>query len=130
MIGARMRVILIKGSAVLLLIAIGTSAFGREKCTSMCHLFDAWAMSRLCPNLTLIHTPDKDADYRAYLDPQSGGMRQLMNDALRRVRQDLVIDPKAACHPRRTAEKGYVECSGTDDDEGTVCQYVRERGSK
>jgi hypothetical protein len=108
--------------------ACGVSALAKEKCTSLCHLFDAWAMARLCPNLTLIHNPATDPDYREFLDPRSRGMRQLMADALRRVQQDIVIDPKHACHPVRwPGEKDEGECSGTEDDEGTVCQYVRER---
>jgi hypothetical protein len=43
-----------------------------------------------------------------------GGMRQLMADALRQVRQDIVIDPKHACHPMRAGETGDVECTGTE----------------
>jgi hypothetical protein len=54
-------------------------------------------------------------------------MRQLMADALRLMQQDIVIDPKHACHPMRAGVKGDVECSGTEDDEGTVCQYVKEK---
>ena len=102
-------------------------ALAKAKCTSMCHLFDAWAMARLCPNLSLIHTPDTDSVYRDYLDPRSRGMRQLMADALRQVQQDIVIDPKHACHPVRPGEKDDIECTGTEDDEGTVCQYVKEK---
>jgi len=37
-------------------------AWAKEKCTSECHLFTAWAMARLCPNLTLVHTPETDED--------------------------------------------------------------------
>jgi hypothetical protein len=104
-------------------------ASAKEKCTSECHLFTAWAMARLCPNLTLIHTPETDETYRDLLDPRSRGMRQLMADALRQVQQDIVIDPKLACHPMRPGETSDVECTGTEDDEGTVCQYVKERKS-
>jgi hypothetical protein len=115
-----------------LLLAIAASACSgpasaKAKCTSECHLFDAWAMARLCPNLTLIHNRATESDYREFLDPRSRDMRQLMADALRRVQQDIVIDAKHACHPMRPGEKDDVECSGTEDDEGTVCQYVKEK---
>jgi hypothetical protein len=99
----------------------------KEKCTSECHLFTAWAMARLCPNLALIHNPATDSDYRSFLNPRSRGMRQLMADAMQQVQQDIIIDPKHACHPMRPGEKQDVECSGTEDDEGSVCQYVSER---
>jgi hypothetical protein len=102
-------------------------AWAKAKCTSECHLFAAWAMARLCPNLTLIHTLETDSDYKEFLDHRSRDMRQLMADALQQVRQDIVIDPKHACHPMRPGEKDDVECTGTGDDEGTVCQYVKER---
>jgi hypothetical protein len=39
-------------------VALATPAWAKEKCTSECHLFEAWAMAHLCPNLTLIHTPE------------------------------------------------------------------------
>jgi hypothetical protein len=106
------------------LAALVCPAWAKEKCTSECHLFTAWAMARLCPNLTLIHTPGTDSDYREFLDPHSRASRQLMADALRQVQQAIVIDPKYACHPM---VDDNVEC-GTDNDEGTVCQYVKEKG--
>lgn len=115
---------------LLLASVLSASAWAKEKCTSECHLFTAWAMARLCPTLTLIHTPQTDADYREFLDPRSRGMRQLMADAVRQVQQDIVIDPKHACHPMRPGEASDVECTGTEDDEGTVCQYVKEKGTK
>lgn len=105
-------------------------AWAKEKCTSECHLFTAWAMARLCSNLTLIHTPETDNDYRLFLDHRSPGMQQLMADALRQVQQDIAIDPKRACHPMRAGETGDVECTGTEDDGGTVCQYVKEKRTK
>jgi hypothetical protein len=48
-----------------------------------------------------------------------------MADALRRVRQDIVIDPKHACHPTRPGRTRDFECTGAE--EGTVCQYVKEK---
>jgi hypothetical protein len=119
-------------SIIALMLAIAASAYSgpasaKAKCTSECHLFAAWAMARLCPNLTLIHNHETESDYRDFLDPRSRDMRQLMADALRQVQQDIVIDPKHACHPMRPGEKDDVECSGTEDDEGTVCQYVKEK---
>jgi hypothetical protein len=120
-----------KTSTMLLVATVLTGpAWAKEKCTSECHLFTAWAMARLCSNLTLIHTPKTDADYRKFLDPRSRGMRQLMLDALREVRQDIIIDPEHACHPMRPGETGDLECTGTENDEGTVCQYVKEKGIK
>jgi hypothetical protein len=117
-------------TTLLLATVLSGPAWAKEKCTSECHLFTAWAMARLCPNLTLIHTPETDATYREFLDPRSRGMRQLMADALRQVQQDIVIDPKHACHPMGPGETSDVECTGTEDDEGTVCQYVKEKGTK
>jgi hypothetical protein len=112
---------------LLALSAYSGPASAKAKCTSECHLFSAWAMARLCPNLTLIHTSETDTDYREFLDPRSRDMRQLMADALRQVQQDIIIDPKHACHPMRPGEKDDVKCSGTQDDEGTVCQYLKEK---
>lgn len=93
-------------------------ASAKEKCTSMCHLFDAWAMAQSCPNLTLIHNPTNDRTYREDLDPRSRVNRELMADALKVVKQQIALHPQQACH---------VDCKGTDDDEGTVCQYVSEK---
>lgn len=110
-------------------------AWAKEKCTSECHLFEAWAMAQLCPNLTLIHTPETDADYKEFFDG-SRPSRQLQNDALRWQRgwmrhgfvdlgygphEPLAPEGSTACHPK---------CTGTEDDEGTVCQYVKEKETK
>jgi hypothetical protein len=92
------------------------SAWGREKSTSICHLFSAWAMAQLCPHLTLKHTAGTDSPYKIFSD-NSRPMRPLQNDALRNVRHLIAVDPKT-CHP---------QCTGTDDDEGTPCQYLNER---
>jgi hypothetical protein len=104
---------------------LSSPAWAREKCTSECHLFDAWAMALLCSNLTLIHTPGTDADYKIFFDG-SRPMRQLQADALRRVRRNIAIG-KDACHPTNIEDH---DCTGTEDDVGTVCQYVKEKGTK
>jgi hypothetical protein len=102
--------------------------WSKEKCTSECHLFAAWAMAQLCPNITLIHTPETDAVYKATFDG-SRPMRELQADQLRILRRAIAVDRKTACHPTNqiTENNRSKECTGTEDDEGTVCQYVKER---
>jgi hypothetical protein len=115
---------------LLLATVLCVPAWAKEKCTSACHLFEAWAMVQLCPNLTLIHTPETDADYKEFVDG-SRPMRQLQNDALRWQREwmrhgfveygphvPLWPEGSTACHPK---------CTGTEDDVGTVCQYIKEK---
>ena len=115
-------------AAIAITLALTASALAKEKCTSECHLFDAWAMMELCPNVMLIHTPATEMDYKEFFDG-SRPMRQLQNDALRRLRLAIAVDRKYACHPKNNmTQDGHAkECTGTDDDEGTVCQYVKER---
>ena len=110
-------------------------ARAKEKCTSECHLFEAWAMAQLCPNLTLIHTPETDADYKEFFDG-SQPSRQLQNDALHWQRGwmrhgfvDLGYGPHRTSRARRQ-DSMSSEMRGTEDDEGTVCQYVKEKGTK
>ena len=106
----------------------GDPAWSKEKCTSECHLFAAWAMAQLCPNVTLIHTPETDATYKAFFDG-SRPMRELQADQLRVLRRAIAVDRKTACHPTNQMMENNKpkECTGTEDDEGTVCQYVKER---
>jgi hypothetical protein len=103
-------------------------AWAKEKCTSECYLFAAWAMAQLCPNVTLIHTPQTDKDYKEFFDG-SRPMRELQADALRDLRRAIAVDRKNACHPTNTMTEDNrpKECTGAEDDVGTVCQYVKER---
>ena len=122
-----------RSATIALVLALAASAYSgpawtKEKCTSECHLFAAWAMAQLCPNVTLIHTPETDADYKEFFDG-SRPMRELQGNALRDLRRAIAVDRKYACHPTNTMTEGNrpKECTGTEDDVGTVCQYVKER---
>jgi hypothetical protein len=86
-------------------------------------MFAAVAMARLCPNLTLIRTPENDANLKETFDG-SRESRQFMADALRMMQRNIISDPKHACH--LTEE----DCGAAGDDPehgGTVCQYIKEK---
>jgi hypothetical protein len=97
-----------KKTIIILVCALATPASAKEKCTSMCHFFDAWALTKLCKNLALNEDGVKD-------DKVFGDMRSLKRQALKDMRK-----VSAACHP---------DCkwdAEAPDIEGTPCQYLKE----
>jgi TPR repeat protein len=97
-------------SAATIALALSTPAAAKEKCTSMCHFFDAWALTKVCSNLAFNEAGIRD-------DKDYGDLQSLKRQALRDVRHW-----PNACHPSCVSD--------TDDNkEGTVCQYLKERSS-
>ena len=82
-------------------------AIAKEKCTSMCHFFDAWALAKICPNLALNEDGIKT-------DKAFGDLKTLKSQSLQMIRLR-----KDGCN---------IDCkwnAEAPDVEGTPCQYLK-----
>jgi hypothetical protein len=107
-----MREVTIAATAALLL-ALPTHA-KQPECTSMCHLFDAYALSRVCPNFTL------NAQYAsAYKDLFAGSRsaQRFKADSMTGV-LDRISRAVNVCAPA---------CLKLEIADGTACQYLTSR---
>ncbi len=86
----------------------------RAECTSMCHLFSAYALARVCPNFTL--TPQYDADFKDLFEGSTAVPRfkaEAMNGVLRAIAKAVNV-----CEP---------SCLKLEIKDGTACQYLKSR---
>jgi hypothetical protein len=94
--------------------ALTAPAHAKEKCTSMCHFYEAWAITKLCTNLTL-----NDGWQREDRDLAHDKAFRKTHDILKRqVLKETRADPDACnidCQWRKEAPDGL---------EGTPCQYL------
>jgi hypothetical protein len=96
-------------------LVVSPAAAKPPECTSMCHLFEAYALARVCPNFTL--TKGWDRDYQALFGGERAAPQfkaTAMDGVLYRISQ-----AKDVCHG----------CDKVADDqkEGTACQYLQAR---
>jgi hypothetical protein len=86
---------------------IAAPALAREKCTSMCHFFNAWAITQVCKNLTFNDAGrQEDKDY--------GDFRGLKRRALA-----IVKKWPNACHPNCKWD------GDAGDDSDDTCMYLQ-----
>jgi hypothetical protein len=83
-----------------------TPADAKEKCITMCHFFDAWAVTQVCHDLIF------NEDGRR-TDKEFGNWRSLKRQALADVKRW-----PDTCHPDCMAK-------ASDDFNGTPCQYLK-----
>jgi hypothetical protein len=98
-------------TVALLLLALTSPApaDAKEKCTSMCHFFVAWALVRLCPNLYF--NQDGVRTSREF-----GDLHEVKKQALK---FDLAAKRKGddVCHPHCMKDSDHLK-------EGTACQFL------
>jgi hypothetical protein len=94
-----------------------------KECTSMCHLFDAYALAQVCPNFTL--NEQYRVDVRDLSEPLPGfsltqqqrdiaGFKaSAMGGVLNRIANAVNV-----CSP---------SCLKPENAEGTACQYLKSR---
>jgi hypothetical protein len=112
----RLRLIaaLIFVSAISIAQSISIAHAKRAECTSMCHLFDAYALAQVCPNFTLskqywIDFKDLFAGERA--------VPGFKAEALSAVRK-RISKAENVCSP---------SCLKLEIKDGTACQYLKVR---
>jgi hypothetical protein len=100
---------------IILVVALTAPAAAKEKCTSMCHFYEAWALAKLCPKLMLNEdgaAEDKaDSSDRKFSRTHAALKRQVLGE---------MRHATAACN---------IDCKWDkevrDELEGTPCQYLR-----
>jgi hypothetical protein len=93
---------------------IGAAHAKRAECTSMCHLFDAYALAQVCPNFTL--TEQYSSDYKDLFAGERATPRfkaEAMSGVLSRIAKAANV-----CSP---------SCLKLEITEGTPCQYLKAR---
>jgi hypothetical protein len=86
----------------------------REECTSMCHLFEAYALAQVCPNFTF--SQEYWADFKDLFAGSRATPRfkaEAMNAVLSRISKAVNV-----CSP---------SCLKLEIKEGTACQYLQSR---
>lgn len=101
-----------KRLAFILMLVFSAGPAGARGCSSMCHFFDAWALTQLCPNLIF------NNDGRS-TDKGFGDMRSLKQAALK-LDMKAISEARDICHPACFKLKG-------DEQDGTPCQYLQTR---
>lgn len=99
---------------VAVLAAPGAVHAKRAECTSMCHLFDAYALAQVCPNFTL--TPEYNADLKSMFAGERAVPRfkaESMTGVLERIAMAVNV-----CAP---------SCLKLEITDGTACQYLKSR---
>jgi hypothetical protein len=94
--------------AIILVCSLSTPAHAKEKCTSMCPFFNAWAITQVCRNLTF-------NDNGRQTDKDFGDLRTLKRQALAVVKRW-----PNACRPDCKWE------AEAPDDIDEVCHYLKE----
>jgi hypothetical protein len=116
-----MKTKLMLAALALLMTTSGTTVHAKAKCTSMCHLFDAYALAQVCPNLTL--NEQYRVDYKDLFEPVPG-----FSPA--QQQRDILGFKKAAMQGvlERIA-KAVDVCASClkHENEGTACQYLKSR---
>ena len=83
-------------------------AHATEKCTSMCHMFQAYGMSKVCPNFILNKAYGED---RKWIGNKSA--TKFERDGLAAVKR----------HPE-WCNTEYADCVNSNSWDGTVCHYL------
>jgi hypothetical protein len=97
-----------KKTIIILVCVLAAPAHAKEKCTSMCHFFNAWAITQVCRNLTFNEDGRRD-------DKIFGDFRVLKRQALAIVKRW-----PNACHPSCKWD------GDAGDDSDDTCQYLKE----
>jgi hypothetical protein len=99
-----------KALVFLLVVLSATAAHAEEKCTSMCHFFEAWALTKVCHNLIL--TDEGRQTERDYSKFHS-------------LFQNALADVKSRANVCNNIECMWI--TNTNPIEGTACQYLKYR---
>lgn len=89
----------------------------KEKCTSMCHFYEAWALSKLCPKLVL----NADAIREDKADSNDNAFSKIHD----RLKRQVLGDMKANRDACDIDCKWKAEAPDPEELEGTPCQYLR-----
>jgi len=101
-------------ACVAALAAPGAVQAKRAECTSMCHLFDAYALAQVCPNFTL--TPEYYADLKSLFAGERATPR-FKADSMTGV-SERIAKAVNVCAP---------SCLKLEIKDGTACQYLKPR---
>jgi hypothetical protein len=102
------------GLVPLLLVAPDAAQSKRAECTSMCHLFDAYALAKVCPNLTLTRQYNDDLKVLFGGEPAVTRFKaEAISGVMARIAKAMNV-----CVPA---------CLTLDTPDGTACQYLKAR---